>query len=160
MCAITCALVSPVLSLAVPLCAVARLYTVTITACAALLVQPQVAAIVWAPAISDTAEEDNTETDILIIPRKTDASWGKSLLYYFQTMVLSGLIGHTVRLALLSNLAPPEPGSRGITVSRRTWKWQVFVSITGLFMLGWLLASFFFGVAQLRTVLLVLEAHW
>lgn len=156
MCAITCALVSPVLSLAVPLCDVARLYTVTITACAALLV----AAIVWAPAISDTAEEDNTETDILIIPRKMDASWGKSLLYYFQTMALSGLIGHTVRLALLSNLAPPEPGSRGITVSRRTWKWQVFVSITGLFMLGWLLASFFFGVAQLRTVLLVLEAHW
>jgi hypothetical protein len=43
-----------------------RLYTVTVTTSAALLV----AAIVWAPAIQPGAIHDNAFGDIIIIPRK------------------------------------------------------------------------------------------
>lgn len=141
-----------------------RLYTVTVTTSAALLV----AAIVWAPAIQPSAVHDNAFGDIIIIPRKGLQSYSGSyangfledVSYYFKVMGLSALVGHTVKLALLSNFSPPVPGSKGVVVSPAVWWRQVVLSILGLLLLGFVIGSYTMSLFVLRTALRVLEAHW
>jgi hypothetical protein len=140
-----------------------RLYTVTVTTSAALLV----AAIVWAPAIQPGAIHDNAFGDIIIIPRKgfnsITALYANGLLedawYYLKVMGLSALMGHTVKLALLSNLSPPAPGSKGVVVSLAVWWRQVVLSILGLLLLGFVIGSYTMSFFVLRGTLEILEAH-
>lgn len=135
-----------------------------VTTSAALLV----AAIVWAPAITPSAVHDNAYVDVFIIPRsgvgsittQLTGSWLDSLTYYLKVMGLSMLIGHTTKLALLSNMSPPGPLSWGITVSRAIWYRQVVMSVLGMVLLAFIIASYCASIIALRSALEVLASHW
>jgi hypothetical protein len=87
------------------------------------------------------------------------ASW-KMCLTISRLMGLSALVGHTVKLALLSNLSPPVPGSKGAVVSPAVWWRQVVLSILGLLLLGFVIGSYTMSMSVLRTALQIMEAHW
>jgi len=142
-----------------------RAFTVAVTTSAALLV----AAIVWAPAITPSAVHDNAYVDVYIIPRSgagsittqlTGSEQWDSLTYYLKVMGLSMLIGHTTKLALLSNISPPGPLSQGITVSRAIYYRQVVMSVLGMVLLAFIIASYCASIIALRSALEVLASHW
>ena len=143
-----------------------RCYTVAITTAAALLV----AAVVWAPNAKATAAQDSTWGDVQIIPRKLyrledgspdpDPAPFAGMLYYSKIMALSVLVGHTVKLALLANLSPPDPGSKGVAVPKAVWRRQRLTSIWGLLLLVALVASYFLAVFWQQHMLELMAAHW
>jgi hypothetical protein len=84
----------------------------------------------------------------------------RSVVYYFKVMGLSSLMGHTVKLALLSNLSPPAPGSKGVVVSPEVWWRQVVMSVLGLFLLGFVIGSYTTSFVVLKGALEILPSHW
>jgi hypothetical protein len=141
-----------------------RCYTICVTTSAALLI----VAMVWAPAKNPNAVHDHESSDVWIIPRKgvssftaeMTAPWLDPLIYYLNIMFLSAFVGHTVKLALLANMSPPGPLSKGIRVSLTVWRRQVVVSVGALAMLAVALGSHTFSMVALRRALEITPAHW
>lgn len=75
-------------------------------------------------------------------------------------MGLSAVIGHTVKLALLSNLSPPAPASRGVVVPPQVWWRQVVLSVPGLLLLAMVIGSYIISVFTMKRALEVLPSHW
>jgi hypothetical protein len=75
-------------------------------------------------------------------------------------MGLSALIGHTVQLALLANLAPPQPEAHGISVSPAVWRAQRLVSLLGLLVLTCLMASTLFHMMLQAHVWIAKLPYW
>lgn len=108
-----------------------RLYTVAITASAALLI----AAIVWQPSVRASAQHDHAWLDNPTSPVKDDpniSQHAQVVVYYLKVMAISALIGYTVKLALLANMGVPDSGSKGVVVKPHVWRTQVVFSIVGV----------------------------
>jgi hypothetical protein len=135
-----------------------RLYTVSLVTTAALLI----ASIVWPPTVDPQAQHNHAYYDSIIAPRQSTYAENKInvLTYYLKIMGLSALIGHTVKLALLANLAPPHPSSHGVSVRKEVWRAQWLVSLLGLFVLTFLMGSTLFHMILQSHVWIAKLPYW
>lgn len=121
-----------------------------------------IASIVWPPTVDAQAQHNHAYYDSIIAPRQSTYAENKInvLTYYLKIMGLSALIGHTVKLALLTNLSPPQPEARGISVSPKVWRAQRLVSLLGLFVLTFLMASTLFHMILQSQVWIAKLPYW